>query len=198
MRRLVIPLVATALVTAGMLYQARSVEPVLTELPPVALTDIAGFESETLEPGEAELHTLPADTAYDKRRYFNAQGEWFAVTMVKGGHSKSSIHRPEMCLPAQGFQMMNPRELEVAGIDWHMVTLGRSTLAPMGFAYTFFNQEGFRTASHVRRILRDVWDRSIVGRVDRWVMVTVYASTADDRRLGEFLHQLKGMIEWQR
>ena len=43
-------------------------------------------------------------------------------------------------------------------------------------AYTFFNQAGVRTSSHVARILRDIWDRSVLNRIDRWVMVTVSAS----------------------
>ena len=65
----------------------------------------------------------------------------------------------------------------------------------MGFAYTFFNQAGYRTSSHVKRIFRDVVDRSILGRIDRWVMVTVYASTADERTLRDFLTKLKEVIK---
>ena len=64
----------------------------------------------------------------------------------------------------------------------------------MGFAYTFFNQAGYRTSSHVKRIFRDVLDRSFLGRIDRWVMVTVYASSADERALRGFLAKLKGVI----
>ena len=64
----------------------------------------------------------------------------------------------------------------------------------MGFAYTFFNQDGCRTSSHLLRIFRDVWDRSIRGRIDRWVMVTVNASVADDFRMSRILGSLKGMM----
>ena len=111
-----------------------------------------------------------------------------------GGKSKSSIHRPELCLPSQGFQMMNPRSLDAGGVAWHAVTLARGTLPPLGFAYTFFNQDGFRTSSHVRRILRDVFDRSFRARIDRWAMVTVNGSRADDASLGAFLAHLKEVI----
>jgi hypothetical protein len=54
-------------------------------------------------------------------------------------------------------------------------------------AYTFFNQEDFRTASHTRRIWRDVIDRSVLNRVDRWVMLTVHAAGATEGDLLEFL-----------
>lgn len=69
--------------------------------------------------------------------------------------------------------------------------------------YTFFNQAGMRTASHTRRILQDVLDRSFLNRIDRWVMVSVQASspagfsldrTADRQALEAFLSQvMKGL-----
>ena len=67
---------------------------------------------------------------------------------------------------------------------------------PGTMAYTFFNQDGLRTASHLRRIFADVWDRSIHNRIDRWVMVTVHvsaphgfscASSFDRAQLANFL-----------
>ena len=91
--------------------------------------------------------------------------------------------------------MTDPRTVEVAGVEWRMVTLARGLLPPLGFSYTFFNQDGFRTSSHMRRIFRDVWDRSVRLRVDRWVMVTVNSSSADDRRVSEFLFLLKEVVK---
>ena len=193
MRKVLIPAVFTAVLAAAMAYQARTVDPVLCEAPDVGLSELPGFTSEPVEVSEAELHTLPSDTQFVKRMYRAEDGSWFQVSMVVGGRSKSSIHRPELCLPTQGFQMMAPRDADVAGVDWHLVTLARQDAPALGFAYTFFNQEGFRTSSHLARIFCDVWDRSIRGRIDRWVMVTVNASTADDRRLAAFLRLLKGV-----
>jgi hypothetical protein len=113
------------------------------------------------------------------------------VSLVVGGKSKSSIHRPELCLPAQGFAMRNPRTHEVGGRDWRMIELSTKGAPSCGFAYTFFNQEGYSTASHVARIFRDVLDRSVLNRIDRWVMVSVHASRADDRGLAWLLSQIK-------
>jgi len=191
MRRLVIPVTAAVLVVAAMVYQARTVVPVLCEAPAVVLPDISGYEAEVLEPSEAELHVLPSDTRFEKRRYEAEDGTWFVVSAVIGGHSKSSIHRPELCLPAQGFQMRDPRVIRVGDVEWHLVTLARKDAASLGFAYTFYNQDGFRTSSHVKRIFRDVWDRSVLSRIDRWVMVTVNSSDSDERKLSVFLSQLK-------
>lgn len=195
MRAHVIPVLATLLVVATMVWQGRSGDPVLCEAPSARLGEIAGFTSEPLEPSESERTILPADTQFDKRLYTAPDGTWYQVSLVIGGKSKSSIHRPELCLPSQGFQMMNPRSLDAGGVAWHAVTLARGTLPPLGFAYTFFNQDGFRTSSHVRRILRDVFDRSFRARIDRWAMVTVNAARADDASLAAFLLQLRDVVK---
>ena len=194
MRKVLVPLLATVLTVGAMAYQARTVEPVLAAAMDVRLGEIEGFESEVMQPSEAELTVLPEDTAFDKRIYRAKDGQVFQVSIVFGGRSKSSIHRPELCLPAQGFQMMRPRDVSVGGVDWHVVSLARGDVREMSCAYTFFNQDGFRTSSHVRRIFRDVWDRSIHGRIDRWAMVTVHASVPDDLRLTRFLSLLKGVV----
>ena len=194
MRKVLIPAVTAALVVAAMLYQARTVDPVVCEAPDAKLVEIAGYASKPVEVSEAEHHTLPADTQFDKRRYEDRDGNWFQVSMVIGGKSKSSIHRPELCLPTQGFQMMSPRTVEASGVEWHLVSLAHGAVPACGFAYAFFNQDGYRTSSHLKRIFRDVWDRSIRGRIDRWVMVTVYSSDADEARLTAFLDNLKGVF----
>lgn len=194
MRQGLIPLAAAVLVIGAMLHQGRTVEPVLCEAPSVVLGELPFYKSEERPMGEAERTVLPADTRFERRAYADQQGNWFLVTAVIGGRSKSSIHRPEMCLPAQGFQLSSPRTLTAGGVDWHSVTLTRGDRPCNGFAYTFFNQEGFRTPSHFVRIARDVWDRSMLGRIDRWVMVTVLASASDDRSLSLFLEKLKGVV----
>ena len=193
MRKVLTPLMAAVLVVAVMLYQARTINPVLCEAPSVKLVEIKGFASEPIAISEAERTVLPADTEIDKRRYVSPDGE-FLVSVVVGGRSKSSIHRPELCLPAQGFQMASPRTVEVGGVEWHVVTLARKEASSMGFAYTFFNQDGYRTSSHLRRIFCDVWDRSMRGRIDRWVMLTVNSSISDEARLMAFLGKLKEVI----
>ena len=190
MRNLALPAVVTLLMCVGMWYQSLTPEPVVAETPPVSVPDVEGYSVRDLEPGEAELTILPSDTRFVKRLYTAPDGRWFQITVVIGGASKSSIHRPELCLPAQGFQMMRPRSLAACGLEWRSISLVRAGSAPLGFAYMFFNGEGFRTASHVRRIFRDVWDRSVLNRIDRWVMVTLNAYTDDDRAIAEFLEKI--------
>lgn len=187
---LAVPVASFIAVVGVMAYQGLSLEPVLCEEPGVHLGDISGYTHEDISPSEAELTVLPEDTRIEKRMYTAADGQWFLVEIVVGGRHKSSIHRPEMCLPSQGFRMDDPRTRTVGDVDWRMLTLTRRDARPLGFAYTFFNQAGVRTASHVERIARDVWDRSILRRIDRWVMITVNSSNPDESCMKAFLDEL--------
>ena len=190
-----IPAVTCAVVAAAMVFQALTPEVTVTEVPEVRFVEIDGYEMTALETSEAERNVLPKDTVIEKRLYTASDGDWFQVSAVFGGTSKSSIHRPELCLPSQGFQMTDPRTVSAGGRDWRFITLrGRGTES-CGFAYTFFNQDGFRTASHTSRIFRDVLDRSVFNRIDRWVMVTVCAARGDDVSLARIAELLKGVLK---
>ena len=193
MRTTLIPILATALLVAGMVFQGSEGEPTLAEAPSVTLPDLGGWRRETSCATESELGVLPKDTQILRGRYVADDGSWFLVTAVIGGRSKSSIHRPELCLPSQGFQMRDPHTVEAGGTSWRMLRLDRQDVS-VDFAYTFFNQEGFRTSSHVARIFRDVCDRSLRTQIDHWVMLTVNASTTDEASTTAFLEKLGGLL----
>ena len=119
----------------------------------------------------------------------------FAASTVVSGANKGSLHRPELCLPSHGFEMGESRTLRVGDLDWRLIPLHEKGGRPASlFAYTFFNQDGYRTDSHVARIWRDVWDRCVFNRADRWAMVTVMLNEADERRLAAALESLRGLI----
>jgi hypothetical protein len=124
-----------------------------------------------------ENTVLPSDTMILKRVYTSGSGMQFIVSAIIGGTGKGSIHRPELCLPAQGVQMSSPTDFDVAGRPYHAIRIDHRQDPPAQLIYTFINQGGVRTASHLRRIFLDTWDRSVHNRIDRWVMVTVRAAT---------------------
>lgn len=149
--------------------------------------------ADLIEVSAGEKRMLPKDTVILKRIYRNAAGVDFLVSAVVGGSSKSSIHRPELCLPAQGFIMSDPHNVEIAGWPFHVVQIARGSGRPNLLAYTFFNQAGVRTASHSRRILADTLDRTVFNRIDRWVMVTVNAMSPHGFALDD--EARRGMLE---
>lgn len=190
-----IPILCALLVLPMMYFQSIVPEAVVCEAPDIHLVELDGFKSEERPMSEGEKTILPADTRIEKRLYSSEDGQWFLVSVVVGGRHKASIHRPELCLPAQGFLMTNPRTVQVGDDVWRFMNLESGmSRSPLGFAYTFFNQDGFHTASHVRRIFRDVWDRSMYNRIDRWVMITVNSSTCNEKELTSFLETLKSKV----
>ncbi len=119
----------------------------------------------------------------------------FSVSSVVSGPDKQSLHRPELCLPSQGFDMGGDRVERVGSTEWHVIALNpkRGRGAAL-FAYTFFNQDGCRTHSHEFRILRDVWDRTVHNKVDRWAMVTVHLNMSDEAILRAVLASLESVV----
>jgi hypothetical protein len=91
--------------------------------------------------------------------------------------------------------MEGARTANVGGVDWRIMRIRSGVEEPRYFAYTFFNQAGYRTASHTDRIFRDVWDRSVHNRIDRWVMVTVNSTGAVDAGFEEFLAKVAEVVE---
>jgi len=193
--RKVIPFLATALVVAAMLWQATTPETTLMPTPELAFPELAGATWEELPMSESEKNILPADTVLMRRRYSFADGHFLQLTAVVGGRSKSSVHRPELCLPGQGFLMKNPRTVSSGSVSWRMLDLEHAGDGRMGFAYTFANGQGLKTSSHLVRIFTDVWNRSVHGRIDRWVMLTVSASITDEARLRAILEKLEGVVK---
>lgn len=129
----------------------------------------------------AERTVLPPDTSFRKCNYYDAMGDVFRVTVVINGNSRQSIHRPEICLPAQGFSMENSRvehfQLADGGsLPMHCVDLRRrdSTSANrMGQGY-FFASARNRVGTHYARMFLNIRDRALLGVVTRWAMVTVF------------------------
>ena len=164
--------------------------------PKVEFVSFDGFVRESVQPSVAETNLLRgAEISKSRYRYHN--GFYFDVSAVVSGANKNSLHRPELCLPSQGFSVLSSRTATAAGRDWTLIRILMNGSSAQGlFAYTFANQEGYSTASHTARIFRDIVDRTFLGRIDRWVMVTVMSPVPDERLFVDFfLSNLGEMFE---
>ncbi len=149
-----------------------------------------------------ELTVLPPDTGFRKCNYYDAMGEVFRVTVVVNGKSRQSIHRPEVCLPSQGFSMENGRVVHFRlsngePLAMRCVDLRRRDSAPgkrMGQGY-YFVSHGSRAASHLARMLTSVADRAFRNRITRWAMVTLFCEESltsppeREKAVADFLSQ---------
>lgn len=193
-RKLIAPVVALLLTVTVMILQSCGSKTVLAKPPQCNLPVLVGWEHADFGASEVERNVLPKDTQIMRRRYRQGGNE-INASIVISGKAKNSIHRPELCLPSQGFQMSTPKTLTAGQREWRMISLARGESTVARFAYTFANQEGFRTSSHISRIFRDVWDRSLFNRIDRWVMVTVYATIADEEQFRNLLSNFDEVVK---
>ena len=129
---------------------------------------------------KAELDILPRDTQSRKVTYRLPNGDTFTAALVIAGRNRMSIHRPELCLPAQGFVMSERKVVEVLpGVPMACFSLSRTgQTARSGFAYVFLHASG-ATVSNLERVVGDSVERSLHNRIRRWAMVTISSPQHD-------------------
>jgi EpsI family protein len=139
----------------------------------------------------AELDGLAPDTQFCRKVYDSGFGDQVLVSIVLSGHDlDSSIHRPERCLPAQGWTIVDSKGLslpvaEAPGGSLPVTRLYNMQQRPRakGQVVTVYNLNyywfiGYSdiTASHFEREFIDMKDRLLHGYNQRWAYVTVAAT----------------------
>ena len=78
---------------------------------------VLDFTSTNLPEPEVVLGYLPKDTSFASRHYLAADGAWALGTVILMGADRTSIHRPDYCLPGQGWQIRDKTgvKLNIAG-----------------------------------------------------------------------------------
>lgn len=142
---------------------------------------------------QRERDVLGPETEFARKQYTNGRGDAIFVSIVLSGEDMSaSIHRPERCLPAQGFTLVDTHACKVP-LDGKNLTVTRlhnlrllydSEGKPLMFRdgkqvtefsliYYWFIGSYETTASHTARYLMDARDRTLRGSNQRWAYVTV-------------------------
>jgi len=150
-------------------------------------SSVGNFSGRDQETSEGERTVLPKDTEIIKKVYTNPVGEIINAQIVLSGAEKRSIHRPELCLPAQGWSITGRQYLSVKLADGRTITVmcdaitrqvevapGVSRPLTSLFCYWFVG-DGATTASHVKRILLTSWDRVVHHKNHRWAYIAVSA-----------------------
>lgn len=81
--------------------EVGSVAGVIMKLPDT----VKEFTGEDQAVSEAEIRMLPKDTGFAKKAYKDSEGDQISSQIVLAGGEKRSIHRPEVCLPSQGWNL---------------------------------------------------------------------------------------------
>jgi len=66
---------------------------------------VLDFTSSNLPEPEVVLGYLPKDTSFAERIYHAPDGFWASATIILMGADRTSIHRPDYCLPGQGWSI---------------------------------------------------------------------------------------------
>jgi EpsI family protein len=137
---------------------------------------------------QGEKDILGPDTQFVRKLYTNARGDQIFVSIVFSGSDMStSIHRPERCLPAQGWTVADTRVAEIpigseilkANRLHNVRTFRNDKSEPINVYalnyYWFVGHDG-RTPSHYQRTWIDIRDRVLKGENQQWAYVTVIST----------------------
>lgn len=138
---------------------------------------------------QKELDTLAKDTKFARKVYTSPERDQIWVSIVMSGDDMTnSIHRPERCLPAQGWQVRSSsrRTIQIPGGKSFDVTRlqngqffetrDKRRIEVTNLDYYWFIGYEQMTASHLTRTGIDIRDRILHGQNQRWAYVTVAAN----------------------
>ena len=166
---------------------------------------------------QAEHEILPPDTEFAGRTYGSfalSENDWLnriTCKIVLSGREKRSIHRPERCLPGQGWSVVESKIVDVPLESGHPLRVtallltrpvtGRDgTTRQLKFCYLYWyvGRKVSTPLSSVRVLLTN-WDLIVHRENQRWAYVIVAGYPTDNlvphgRTQEETLDELKSFI----
>jgi EpsI family protein len=138
---------------------------------------------------EKERTDLGPDTEFSRKTYSNHSGDEIFVSIVLAGQDmNTSIHRPERCLPAQGWTIADSKVVSIPLDDQNHVLKAtrlhnvRPVRMQDGRQFNIYNLNYYwfvghndMTPSHITRTAYDIRDRLLKGYNQRWAYITVAA-----------------------
>jgi hypothetical protein len=170
--------------------------------------DLPGFKSEKVAQAEVVVDSLPPDTSYGQRLYTADDGFETMANVVLMGSSRGSIHKPQICLTAQGWTI-NDAASRVDAVhlekplayDLPVMRLsasrqveykGEKYVQQGVYVYWFVDADRY-TASHATRMLWMAHDVLFKSELDRWAYVAFFAICAPGQENAVF-ERMKKLI----
>jgi len=162
---------------------------------------LQGLIGQDMEVSKAEKKILPPDTEFARRNYLIMQDNRMTdqsmfCSIVLAGSQDRSIHRPERCMPAQGWtinkttpitvEMPNGKVLHAQCLDLSMEKQdaeGKPITIRSLYIYWFVG-DNFTTNSNLTRMVRSIYDRIFLNRQHRWAYVIVGAPITESTQSG--------------
>jgi hypothetical protein len=157
---------------------------------------------------QEEINTLPEDTRFARKIYKDPYGHQLLCSVVLSGSDRGSIHRPEVCLPGQGYIIQNSELVNIPLDSEGKTTLGARRLLiskeielesgqPFEFFryyYYWFVGSDLTTPKHGDRIFQATFDRIAKNVSHRWAYVTVAPDLIPEGKEDEIAEVCRGFI----
>jgi hypothetical protein len=170
--------------------------------------DLPGYKSEARPQADIVVNMLPQDTSYGQRLYTADDGFQALANVVLMGSSRSSIHKPQICLTGQGWTINDA----VSRVDevhlekpfaydlpvMHLVASrpvevsGQKVTEQGVFVYWFVDADRY-TPSHAQRMLWMARDVLFKSELDRWAYITFFSVCAPGQETATF-ERMKKLI----
>jgi EpsI family protein len=149
-------------------------------------------DDEPITQGERDI--LGPDTQFARKVYRKGTDEISVSIVLSGPDMNTSIHRPERCLPAQGWTIADSKTstLSLSGSTLKATRLQNiksillsngQHLALRNLNYYWFVGHSEVTASHYERTWIDIRDRVLKGRNQQWAYITIGSTITKDFKI---------------
>jgi hypothetical protein len=153
---------------------------------------VLDYTSTNLPQQAIVTNMLPKDTSLASRYYQGTNGFWATANIVLMGKDRTSIHKPEYCLPGQGWQIESqtnvaisiagPHPYELLVAKWTLSISAKDDLGQMrdwrGLYVFWFVADNEETPSHWERIIWLARDLLKHGVLQRWAYVSYFTACA--------------------
>ncbi|MFN0079816.1 MAG: exosortase/archaeosortase family protein [Prosthecobacter sp.] len=158
---------------------------------PLSLGDYQGREFEMTA---QEKNLLDEGVKLARNVYASATGRQIMATVILSGFVKRSLHRPEVCLPNQGWTVADRTQLPLHLKDGRDITIMmmrifrdsepqpgvRIRTRAINF-YWYIGSNGTSCADHYEHILLSYFDSTFRNIQHRWAMASIYVPLPEQR-----------------
>jgi exosortase len=159
---------------------------VLMTLPEqVTVSDLSGghFYGDPAPVSEVEHRMLPKDTEFSRKNYDDFHDHQIFFSIVLSGVQQYTIHPPEICLVAQGWNIVSHEDIPIQLSSGHRLVVRNLSLQReivnakqehillKAYYMYWYVADGLTTPSHTTRNWISSWDRVVHNRDHRWAYV---------------------------
>jgi len=158
---------------------------------PLSLGDYQGREFDMTAD---EKNLLDVGVRLARNVYASAKGRQIMATVIVSGFEKRSLHRPEVCLPSQGWTVTDRTQIPLHLEDGRDITLMMMRIfrdvepqpgvklrtRAINF-YWYIGSDGTNCADHYEHVFLSYYDAVFRNIQHRWAMASIYVPLPEQR-----------------